>query len=588
MGILKDLTVLGASRFIGNAYFTNITANQFIKSGGTSSQFLKADGSVDSSTYLIQTTFNSGNPDLAAIEALTGTSGFLKKTATNTWSLDTNTYLTQTKTLKTDNTTAQTASSSETISGSGTINLHKVAKTGTYTDLLSKPTIPATNIIPAITTANKVLLSTTTSGTAAWSAWSSAGFLKTNTSGVVSIDTNTYLTTSSASSTYAPKVSPALTGTPTAPTAATGTNTTQLATTAFVQQELSGITTDIEDNEKVIAAALTDLEDRKANTDDLGQKIISLQENGSTTAGTWLAKTNEITSLVDGQLFYYKITVAGASTTTLNITNSGNTALGAKTIYVQNTTKLTTHFAVGCYVLLAYNTVNDCFRVVNNYDSNSTTVYGYYDLYFRPYAAETIYRYKLVALDNDGRLHPITLTDQTNGTIIAKTPTSAGLKPYKLWTYNSTTTTSAGTVVPAQILASATHVMSPVYTFNTSIPAYRLIYLKGTYNAALDLFYLYIDNSSPCTSFYVSTPTNTANINLSNYFTAGYYYWLVGGTYSSADTASLFDENPLYYFDGTNLIPANIAVNSKWYGTEDEFDALTTLDDNTDYYIYDE
>lgn len=46
------------------------------------------------------------------------------------------------KTLKTDNTTAQTASSSEAIAGSGTINLHKVAKTGTYSDLIGTPTIP--------------------------------------------------------------------------------------------------------------------------------------------------------------------------------------------------------------------------------------------------------------------------------------------------------------------------------------------------------------------------------------------------------------------------------------------------------------
>ena len=30
----------------------NLTANGFIKSGGTSSQFLKADGSVDSNTYV--------------------------------------------------------------------------------------------------------------------------------------------------------------------------------------------------------------------------------------------------------------------------------------------------------------------------------------------------------------------------------------------------------------------------------------------------------------------------------------------------------------------------------------------------------
>lgn len=47
------------------------------------------------------------------------------------------------KTLNTNNTTSQTANGSESISGSGTINLHKVAKTGNYNDLLNKPTIPA-------------------------------------------------------------------------------------------------------------------------------------------------------------------------------------------------------------------------------------------------------------------------------------------------------------------------------------------------------------------------------------------------------------------------------------------------------------
>ena len=44
------------------------------------------------------------------------------------------------KTLKTDNTTAQSTSSSEAIAGSGTINLHKISKTGTFSDLISKPT----------------------------------------------------------------------------------------------------------------------------------------------------------------------------------------------------------------------------------------------------------------------------------------------------------------------------------------------------------------------------------------------------------------------------------------------------------------
>lgn len=56
-------------------------------------------------------------------------------------STDTNTHQ-SIKILKTDNTTAQAVNSSEAIAGSGTINLHKVAKTGSYNDLLNKPTIP--------------------------------------------------------------------------------------------------------------------------------------------------------------------------------------------------------------------------------------------------------------------------------------------------------------------------------------------------------------------------------------------------------------------------------------------------------------
>lgn len=44
------------------------------------------------------------------------------------------------KKLKTDNATAQSPSSGEAINGSGTINLHKVSKTGSYNDLLNRPT----------------------------------------------------------------------------------------------------------------------------------------------------------------------------------------------------------------------------------------------------------------------------------------------------------------------------------------------------------------------------------------------------------------------------------------------------------------
>lgn len=49
------------------------------------------------------------------------------------------------KTLNTDNTTTQTTDDNENIVGSGTINLHKVSKTGSYNDLLDKPSIPTVN-----------------------------------------------------------------------------------------------------------------------------------------------------------------------------------------------------------------------------------------------------------------------------------------------------------------------------------------------------------------------------------------------------------------------------------------------------------
>lgn len=47
--------------------------------------------------------------------------------------------LTSVKSINTTNSTALSTSSSEAISGTGTINLHKIAKTGSYSDLLNRP-----------------------------------------------------------------------------------------------------------------------------------------------------------------------------------------------------------------------------------------------------------------------------------------------------------------------------------------------------------------------------------------------------------------------------------------------------------------
>ena len=90
--------------------------------------FVKASGTTityDNSTYLTTSaaasTYQPLDADLTAIAGLAGTSGLLRKTAANTWSLDTNTYLTgnQTITLSGDVTGSGTTAITTTLANSG-------------------------------------------------------------------------------------------------------------------------------------------------------------------------------------------------------------------------------------------------------------------------------------------------------------------------------------------------------------------------------------------------------------------------------------------------------------------------------------
>ena len=89
------------------------------------------------------------------------------------------------------------------------------------------------------------------------------------------------------------------------------------------------------------------------------------------TAGTWLGSLDGLTEYYDGLLILYKPSVKGASTTTLNINS-----LGAKTCYLTNTTKLTTHYPANQPILLSYSTSQNsgCWMAIDNYvDGNSNT-----------------------------------------------------------------------------------------------------------------------------------------------------------------------------------------------------------------------
>ena len=88
------------------------TKNDYILLAGGGTKAL-ADFGLSNNTSFNPSDYQPKDDDLTAIAGLTGTSGFLKKTAANTWTLDTTTYITF---------------------------------SGSYNDLTNKPTIPAAQI----------------------------------------------------------------------------------------------------------------------------------------------------------------------------------------------------------------------------------------------------------------------------------------------------------------------------------------------------------------------------------------------------------------------------------------------------------
>lgn len=282
--------------------------------------------------------------------------------------------------------------------------------------------------------------------------------------------------------------------------------------------------------------------------------------SNSTTVFT--ATVPGVTSLYDGLICYIRNNnnQTSASGWTLNVNE-----LGAKPVYntMADATAVTTTFNKAYTMMFIYNSSRvsgGCWDMYYGYYSNTTMAYGHLDYYFRARAGQAIYRYKYVMQGEDNRLYPITTTNQTSATQVAKAPTTVGLRPGHIWYYSTTTTISAGSAIGAQTLQAAGYATTAAYNFNTSISTYRMVYLRGTYDKDKDLFYLYNDGSSPCTSYYTQVPSDTADITLSDYFVEGYYYILLGGSYSTANYLSNFADNPLYYFDGTNLIPASTMV----------------------------
>lgn len=277
--------------------------------------------------------------------------------------------------------------------------------------------------------------------------------------------------------------------------------------------------------------------------------------DSTSTSTAFTATVPGITELTDGTCVLLKNgVVTSASGFTINING-----LGAKNVYnnMAAATAETTIFNVAYTMLFVYDSTRDadggwiCYR---GYNSDTTTGREEY-YYLRPYAGQAIYRYKYLMEGEDGRFYPITTTNQSSATQVTKTPTTVGLRPWKIWYYTGTATVSAGAAFGAQTVQPSYYNTTAVYNFNASTGTYAYIFLQGSYNKDTDLFTL--DTGS---NYYKFVRYNTAINWASAGLTSGKYYILLGSTYSTTNYVQLFNVNPFYYFDGTRLIPVERKV----------------------------
>ena len=271
-GAKADTAVQPTRTVNGHALSSDVTVTKSDVSLGNCDNTSDANKPISTAT---QTALDAKQPldaDLTAIAALLGTAGLLRKTAANTWALDTSTYLTgnQSITFSGDATGSGTTTVTLTLANSGAMagSYGSAAKSLAVTvDAKGRITSIAANDI-AITQAqvtglvaalallatdSAVVHNTGAETIAGVKTFSSQPIHSAATASTVPYyDSSKQLQSSTTTPTElnyvhgltsalqtqldakAPLASPTFTGTPAAPTATAGTSTTQIATTAFV------------------------------------------------------------------------------------------------------------------------------------------------------------------------------------------------------------------------------------------------------------------------------------------------------------------------------------------------------------------
>lgn len=261
-----------------------------------------------------------------------------------------------------------------------------------------------------------------------------------------------------------------------------------------------------------------------------------------TTAGTWLGAIEGLTAYYDGLLFLYKSPVAGASTTTLNLNN-----LGAKTVYANASTKLTTHYPANQPILLAYSasTNSGCFVAIDNYWSSNTI--GEYSGACKA-GTNGMARYSLIMQTkqsgNDETWESLVTTSSTS---TSKTKNSSGFIVGSPVLYQSASTYAKDGIAGTSGCWSTAYNVDTRYSCNVSSSwsaEGRPFFIKGTINSTDGLFYL-----ADTTWWSDAYPTTND----------GFYYIYVGQM-CDAYRLSLYPENPIFYYNGGLKVLINGSV----------------------------
>lgn len=211
-------------------------------------------------------------------------------------------------------------------------------------------------------------------------------------------------------------------------------------------------------------------EDLQADIDALQPELI-VGTHGTTATATWTGTSTVLTEIKAGTRIQYKLSSAGASNVTLNLTLKNGTTTGAKSVYFLNTTRLGTQYGINAIIDLIYD--GSSWRVLNPY-TNSNTVGTYGGTVTA--GANGVKNYSLVMRDTETTWVSLTTTA---GTGTSKNRYTGKLYPDKVMYMGSNSAYASGATTGTCYEALGVNLQ---YSTNcgSTLTSGRAVYLVGT------------------------------------------------------------------------------------------------------------